>query len=218
LLSMFKSATLALECFKTPTLHLVAYWRNRLLEYCGAVTDADEIMDHDGNVVETIPADSDDILAIKLLLRKQIESKWSLCKLHIMASLLDPRQKARVHLMGVQQSDIDEAKTELMRLTKAFATFTKSPYEQEKHYATSSPSTFSRPSRPLKRPKLAVRSSSQATSLASSSDEDDEEHDSVPHVDIEQKAAGELSNYIHLKLVRAVKDDLEIGPGRLLTW
>jgi hypothetical protein len=212
LLSLFKSATLALECFKTPTLHLVAFWRNRLMEHCEKV-DADEIMVSCGDSTnETIPADSEYLVSIKLLLKKQIESKWSLCRLHVMAALLDPRQKSRLHRLGVQQSVVEEAKTELMRLTKTFAALVKDPVEKKQ---LSSPS---QPSRPLKRPKLAIRSSSMATTLASSSDEDEDEEHSPPQIDATLKAARELSDYFTLKLTKAVKADLESAPGRLLAW
>ncbi len=214
LLSLFKTATLALECFKTPTLHLVAYWRNRLLEHCEAVTDANEIADNDGNIKEIIPPDSEDLVTIKLLIQKQIKSKWSLCKLHVMASLLDPRQKSRLHLLGVEQNNIDEAKTELMRLTRNFAAVVQPP----KEVMNLAPTSTLRASRPPKRPKLTVRNSSLATMLASSSDEEDEEHISPTQIDTQLKANREISDYFHLKLIKAEKVDLESGPGGLLAW
>lgn len=214
LLSLFKSATLALECFKTPTIHLVPFWRNRLLQHCEAVTVAIEIKDSNGNVTETIQPDSEDVVSIKVLLQNQIKSKWSICRHHVIAAMLDPRQKSRLHLLGVRKSDIEEAKAELMRLTKIFAAFIKDPAEKEK-FSTSS---LQRPSRPLKRPKLAIRTSSTATTLASSSDEDEDEDHSPPQIDTTLRASRELSEYFALKLGKAVKVDLESAPGRLLAW
>ena len=210
MLSIFKSATLALECFKTPTIHLVAFWRNRLLEHCQIVTEAFEIMDPNGNVKETIPADSEDLRSVKALLKTQIDSKWSLCRLHVVAALLDPRQKSRLHRLGVEPSHVEEAKTELLRLTKMFAAPVNDPVEKEK-----SPP---RPSRPLKRSKLAIQSSSMATRLASSSDEDEDQDDSPPQIDTMLKASREISGYFTLKLTKAVKVDLEDAPERLLPW
>ena len=81
----------------TPPLYLVAFWQNRLLEHCEIVTDTVEIMDPNATVTERIPADLEDLVSIKVLRKNQINSKWSLCRLHVMAALLDPRQKYRLH-------------------------------------------------------------------------------------------------------------------------
>jgi hypothetical protein len=63
----------------------------------------------------------------------------------------------------VKQSDVDDAKAEeLTVLTQEFAAYVKTP-EQNKNATSSS----SKPSRPLKRLKLALRNSSLATCLAS---------------------------------------------------
>jgi hypothetical protein len=104
-LYVFKQGTLALEAFKKPTLHLVAFWRQKLLSHCEPVRET--IMQEDDNGVEVeLPPDSDDIIAIKRRIREQILQKFILEPLHILAALLDPRQKHRLHRMGINETQV----------------------------------------------------------------------------------------------------------------
>jgi hypothetical protein len=88
-LYVFKQGTLALKVFKKPTLHLVAFWRQKLLSHCEPVRET--VMQEDDNGVEVeLPPDSDDIIAIKRRVREQILQKFIFEPLHIVAALLDP--------------------------------------------------------------------------------------------------------------------------------
>ncbi len=49
-LYVFKQGTLALEAFKKPTLHLVAFWRQKLLSHCEPIKET--VMQEDDNGVE----------------------------------------------------------------------------------------------------------------------------------------------------------------------
>lgn len=68
-LYVFKQGTLALEAFKKPTLHLVAFWRQKLFSHCEPVRET--IMQEDNNDVKVeLPLDSDDIIAMKQRVRE----------------------------------------------------------------------------------------------------------------------------------------------------
>jgi hypothetical protein len=69
-------------------------------------------------------------------------------------------------------------------LAKIFAAVVKDPAAK-----VESPTNTLRPSLPLKRRKLAIRSSSMATTLASSSDEDEDEDHSPPQIDTTLRAS-----------------------------
>jgi hypothetical protein len=102
-LYVFKQGTPSLEAFKKPTLHLVAFWCQKLLSHCEPVREI--VMQEDNNGVKVkLPPDSDDIIAIKRRVREQILQKFILEPLHIVAALLDSRQKHRLHRMGINET------------------------------------------------------------------------------------------------------------------
>jgi hypothetical protein len=114
-LYVFKQGTLAVEAFKKPTLHLVAFWRQKLLSHCESVRET--IMQEDDNGVEVeLPPDSDGIIAIKRRIREQILQKFILEPLHIVAALLDLRQKHRLHRMGINETQVTQGKSDLAAL------------------------------------------------------------------------------------------------------
>ncbi len=114
-LYVFKQGTLALEVFKKSTLHLVAFWRQKLLSHCEPIRET--VMQEDDNGVEVeLPPDSDDIIAIKQHVREQILQKFILEPLHIVATLLDPRQKHRLHRMGINETQVTQGKSDLAAL------------------------------------------------------------------------------------------------------
>jgi hypothetical protein len=74
-------------------------------------------MQEDDNGVEVeLPPDSDDIIAIKRRVREQILQKFILEPLHIIAALLDPRQKHRLHRMGINETQVTQGKLDLTAL------------------------------------------------------------------------------------------------------
>ncbi len=114
-LYVFKQGTLALEAFKKPTPHLVAFWRQKLLSHCEPIRET--VMQEDDNDVEVeLLPDCDDIIAIKRRVRKQILQKFILEPLHIVAALLDPRQKHRLHRMGINETQVTQGKSDLAAL------------------------------------------------------------------------------------------------------
>jgi hypothetical protein len=106
-LAMFQQATLALEQFKTPTLHKVAYWRNMLLNHLAPVDE--NILDEDGEVVKS--KDSAPIIAIKKIIKPIFEEMFKLKPIHVVAVLLDPVMKNRLRgTLRVDTDHIDEGK------------------------------------------------------------------------------------------------------------
>jgi hypothetical protein len=114
-LYVFKQGTLALEAFKKPTLHLVAFWRQKLLSHCEPVKET--VMQEDDNGVEVeLPPDFDDIIAIKRHVREQILQKFMVEPLHIVVALLDLRQKHHLHRMGINETQVTQGKSDLAAL------------------------------------------------------------------------------------------------------
>jgi hypothetical protein len=100
-LSPFEIATRALEAFKTPTIHLVCFWRSKLLGHCSESS-----------------TDSEDIAALKTLVKAQIEEKWLLSHWHIMGAYLDPYQKKRLGKMGCSKEQIDQAQAAFVKMLR----------------------------------------------------------------------------------------------------
>jgi hypothetical protein len=114
-LYVFKQGTLALEAFKKPMLHLVAFWREKLLSHCEPVRET--VIQEDDNGVEVeLPPDSNDIIAIKRCVSEQILQKFILEPLHIVVALLDLRQKHRLHRMGINETQVTQGKSDLVAL------------------------------------------------------------------------------------------------------
>ncbi|KAH9576140.1 hypothetical protein CY35_01G146700 [Sphagnum magellanicum] len=107
--------TLALEVFKNSTLHLVAFWRQKLLSHCEPIRET-VMQEVDNDVEVELPPDSDDIITIKQHVREQILQKFILEPLHIVATLLDPRQKHRLHRMGINETQVTQGKSDLAAL------------------------------------------------------------------------------------------------------
>ncbi|GBG61612.1 hypothetical protein CBR_g22409 [Chara braunii] len=107
-LKRFQTATLALEKYLEPTLHLVVFERSALLEYCKPRTEPYYCKDADGKKF-TIPSDSDDIIVVKSLIEDVLREKWILDDLHIAAALLDPRKKDELDRFGCSSVADDAA-------------------------------------------------------------------------------------------------------------
>jgi len=74
-------------------------------------------MQEDDNGVEVeLPPDSDDIIAIKRRIREQILQKFILEPFHIVTALLDPRQKHRLHRMGMNETQVTQGRSDLAAL------------------------------------------------------------------------------------------------------
>ncbi|CAM6079911.1 unnamed protein product [Sphagnum tenellum] len=65
---------------------------------------------------DDLPPDSDDIIVIKRRVREQILQKFILEPLHIVAALLNPRQKHRLHRMGINETQVTQGKSDLAAL------------------------------------------------------------------------------------------------------
>ncbi|GBG92184.1 hypothetical protein CBR_g54629 [Chara braunii] len=102
-----KTATLKLEQYLEPTIHLVAFERSALLEYCKPRNEPYNGEDAEGNKF-TIPSDSDDIAATKMLIKDVLREKWILEDPHIAATLLDLRQKERLECFVTTQPAVSQ--------------------------------------------------------------------------------------------------------------
>ena len=102
-LEEFQKATLALKKFKEPTLHRVIYWQHRFSLHL--IIQNDNV---DGHQV-----DSSHIAIIKDLMHPIFEDKFEIETIHIVAALLDPAQKHRIDMFGVESTDIDWGRSAL---------------------------------------------------------------------------------------------------------
>ncbi len=100
---------MALEKFKHPIFHKVAWWRHVILGHLRLVLN--DVVDEDGNV--TTAKDSNSIKAIKGIMLPLLYSKFVLDDIHVMASLLDPIMKSRLVRLGVERNQIEQAKDKL---------------------------------------------------------------------------------------------------------
>jgi hypothetical protein len=108
-LEVFQVATLSLEQFKAPTLHMVAYWRYRLVKHLEP-----RIQDvNDTNGVVISKADSAPIVAIKQILMPIMMEKFVVHDIHVKAALLCPMAKRRLMAIGIPQHRIDTVKQQL---------------------------------------------------------------------------------------------------------
>ena len=117
-LTVFQTATLTLEAFKTPTIHLVAYQRHLCSLGCNPRLADDISIDAEGNSI-TNRKDSEEIVILKSLVRQSLYAKWDLDVMHVVGALLDPRMRVRVERFGVSGTQSTEAKTRLRHLIAA---------------------------------------------------------------------------------------------------
>ena len=108
-LHVFRLASKALESFLTPTIHLVAFWRKRLVDHLQPVLETNQIASDakDDPSVE-FAADYDKILAIKELILNQIEEKFHLSPLHAAAAYLNPNFKWLLPTLGLEEDIIED--------------------------------------------------------------------------------------------------------------
>jgi hypothetical protein len=105
LLHYFKLASKSLEPFNTSTLHLLGMWKAELKAH---LQPRDELVTVKGANDEdvTIPANSEDIAPIKVILLNQLEEKFVFTPLHVAVAYLD--QKNRLLGCGFIQPTIDQ--------------------------------------------------------------------------------------------------------------
>ncbi len=107
LLHYFKLASKSFEPFNTPTLHLLGVWKAKLKAH---LQPRDEPVTVKGANDEdvTIPADSENIAPIKVILLNQPKEKFVLTPLHAAVTYLDPLQKNSLLGCGFTQPTIDQ--------------------------------------------------------------------------------------------------------------
>ncbi|KAH9153253.1 hypothetical protein AeRB84_004457 [Aphanomyces euteiches] len=192
---LFKQATLALECFKKPMFHLVAFWRQKLLSHCIRITEPRNINDDNAVDTELMP-DSDDMAAIKLRIHEQISAKFTIEPLHVVAAMLDPRQKHRLQKMGITDDQARRGKLDLKALMLQFSTHTSVA-----SYSKSSDST----------------NSSDDNGCEGSDDDNNAQANANSLLAIDK----ELLDYMPLKLTqdeKALLDRHDLPQGGLLSW
>lgn len=116
-LEPFQEATLALEVFKQPTLHRVLYFRQSLLTHCEVVREDIAVKNKDGTVT-ILRQDSPSIASLKPKFRELIEEKFPITELMIVAALLNPKTKHRLHKFGVGESNLARGKVILEQKMK----------------------------------------------------------------------------------------------------
>jgi len=210
---VFKQGTLALEAFKKPTLHLVAIWRQKLLNHCEPVKEI--VMQEDDNSVEVeLPPDSDDIVAIKRRVREQILQMFILEPLHIVAALLDPQQKHRLHRMGINETQVTQGKSDLAVLMLKVG-------PGRTHVSASRRSISSRQGNKSKKRKTVIRSEIGPSICSNDESDVDSEDDTVQEQSATRIAIDkELLDYMTLKLTSDEKKQIENDTPStgLLSW
>ncbi|GBG65754.1 hypothetical protein CBR_g52346 [Chara braunii] len=163
-LRRFQTATLKLEQYLEPTIHLVAFERSVLLEYCEPRNEPYNGEDAEGNNF-TISSDSDDIAVIKMLMKDVLREKWILEDLHIAATLLDPWQKERLDRFGLSEAEVEQGKNCLQEFMYNVKDSSVEPSEE--HVAAEG-------KRPTKRRKKAPEKEIPDELTLCSTDEDEE--------------------------------------------
>jgi len=212
-LYVFKQGTLALEAFKKPTPHLVAFWRQKLLSHCEPIRET--VMQEDDNDVEVeLLPDCDDIIAIKRRVRKQILQKFILEPLHIVAALLDPRQKHRLHRMGINETQVTQGKSDLAALMLKVG-------PGRTHVLASRRPISSRQGSKSKKHKTMIRSE-VGPSICSNDESDVNSKDDAAQEQSATRVAidKELLDYMTLKLMPDEKKQIEndTPSSGLLSW
>ncbi|GBG67974.1 hypothetical protein CBR_g1093 [Chara braunii] len=119
-LERLEEATLKLESYLQPSLHIVAFERNELLQHCEIRTKSSKDVDESEKEV-VIPRDSDNIATIKRLVKDVLTEKWHVEDLHVLAALLDPRQKDRLAIFEVSFVQVRRCKTLLKTIMQDVA-------------------------------------------------------------------------------------------------
>jgi hypothetical protein len=172
-------------------------------------------MQEDDNDVEVeLPPDSDDIIAIKRHVREQIVQKFILEPLHIVAALLDPRQKHRLHRMGINETQVTQGKSDLAALMLKVGS-------RRTHVSASRRPISSRQGSKSKKRKTMIRSKVGPSICSDDESDVDSEDDaaqeqSATHVAIDK----ELLDYMTLKLTPNKKKQIEndTPSSGLLSW
>ncbi|GBG82408.1 hypothetical protein CBR_g34784 [Chara braunii] len=202
-LKRFQTATLGLEKHLEPTLHLVAFERSALLEYCKPRNEPYNDEEADGKKF-TIPSDSDDIIAVKMLTKHVLQEKWILDDLHIAAALLDPRQKHRLDRFRLLKTQVERGTSCLQEIM----------HSVKDTSAEASEETAATEGRwPLKR-RMKTPTREVADELTLCSTDEDEEED-LPIARIRpltqaQRIRKELELYFSLKLTKEEKKKFDI--------
>ncbi|GBG73208.1 hypothetical protein CBR_g12925 [Chara braunii] len=201
-LKWFQIATLRLEQYLEPTLHLVAFERSALMEYCKPCHEPYNGEDADGNKF-TIPSDSEDIIAIKMLTKDVLQEKWIVEDLHIAAALLDPQQKDRLDRFGFSEGQIERGKNCLIEIMQNVKDTSAEASEQP---------AAAEGKRPAKRRKKApTREVPDELTLCGTDEDEDEELPiaSMRPLTLIQRVK-ELEFYFGLKLTKDEKKKFDI--------
>ncbi|KAF4032716.1 hAT family C-terminal dimerization region [Phytophthora infestans] len=89
-----------------------------LLKFC---TES-EVVSEDGSPDKVIPPDSPSLIAVKKLILAHGMPKWKLVDKHYVAAILDPRQKRKLRLYGVDELQVTNARNILLALMRASST------------------------------------------------------------------------------------------------
>jgi hypothetical protein len=201
-LLVFKQATLALEAYLTPTIQLVAFWRQRLIDHCTPVTEAYELpSDVKDDPPLQFDEDSEEVLAIKELILGQIMEKFDLSARHAAAAYLSPNFKRRLPQLGIDdalfQEGLEYLKDEMMRVGLPPAT-------------AENPAPLARRRRQAKRPRIAYHPHRLQEEDADEDEDEEEEgdEDTVALASLGIQVDLELLGYAKYRLATQVDKDL----------
>lgn len=209
-LHVFRLATLALEAFNTPTLHLIGYWRARIIEHLEPRTSSYTIPNPESTEPDIeCPPDSESIINIKRHILESVKEKWLIKAIHCAAAILDPRQKCRLADFGYTAQLIEDGYAII---------------KDKMHFCgTGAPAnnTKKRPAVPVAKSKLELDRISD-----DSEDESDTENDQYADAELSLRIASEINDYKKLRLTKEekmmlnIKDDSKSGhrSGSLLAW
>ena len=201
-LGRFQEATLKLEQFKAPTLHLVVFERFSLLSSCKPSEQS--------SATSRSSSDSKSLITLKRIIMEFGLSKWELHMIHIAAAYLDPRQKDRLSKFDITEIQLTAAKQELELIMMKVG---PDPNDKESENQTKKPAPIEeRPSKKKRSSSIQDMISLCASSSESEGDEDDIEARPTPLSDCVKM---EVLKYERLKLSKATKRDPSFN---LLTW
>jgi len=172
-------------------------------------------MQEDDNGIEVeLPPDSDDIITIKRRVRKQILQKFILEPLHIVVALLDPRQKHRLHRMGINETQVTQGKSDLAALMLKVG-------PGRTHVSASHRPISSRQGSKSKKRKTVIRSEVGPFICSDDESDVDSEDDAAQEQSATRVAIDkELLDYMTLKLTPDEKKQIEnyTPSSGLLSW
>jgi len=172
-------------------------------------------MQEDDNGVEVeLPPDSDDIITIKRRVREQILQKFILEPLHIVAALLDPQQKHRLHRMGMNETQVTQGRSDLAALMLKVG-------PGRTHVSASRRPISNRQGSKSKKRKTVI-CSEVGPSICSDDESDVDSKDDVAQEQLATRVAidKELLDYMTLKLTPDEKKQIEndTPSNGLLSW